>query len=190
MDNQEQTEFSLSLPWPVLPVMVPGLAHLTFASLALMGITPNAAFSFTHLLLLIAVFWTALDRKRYEPVVCFIVVLVVSAITDIVFLALYFKILSSTSDLARFSSALVIINLLGKPVTLILSILALYSRRESFGITFSRSGTDDAESDSVQPKQTPATTPEHKPANVVPRVYGQPASYPPPKPASVYSAAQ
>ena len=166
--------------------MIPGLVHFTFASLALIGLV-SLSFVFTHLLLLVAVFWTALDRKRYEPVVCFMVVLVVSAITDIVLLALNFNALVSISDLGRFIAAMIIINLLGKPITLILSILALYSRKENFGIAFNRSGTDDVQSDSAQPYQTPATypaTPEYKSANVAPSGSDQPASYQPPQPAT------
>ena len=178
-------KFSFSLLLPVLPVMIPGLVHFTFASLALIAIV-NLSFFFTHLLLLVAVFWTALDRKRYEPVVCFMVVLVVSAITDIVILALNFNAFVSISDLGRFTVAMIIINLLGKPVTLILSIFALYSRRESFGITFYRSGTN-VQSDSAPPNQTPPTyptTPRYTSVNVdvVPPGHGQPASYPPPQP--------
>ena len=175
-------KFSYSLLLPVLPVMIPGLVHFTFASLALIAIV-NLSFFFTHLLLLVAVFWTALDRKRYEPVVCFMVVLVVSAITDIVILALSFNtIVRIFGDLGRFTVAMIIINLLCKPVTLILSILTLYSRRESFGITKSN-----AQSDSAKPNQTLPTyptTPEFTPVNVgvVPPGHGQPASYPPPQP--------
>ena len=186
MANQGQ-KFPFSLLLPVLPVMIPGLVHFTLASLALMGPVPTASFFFTHLLLLVAVFWTALDRKRYEPVVCFMVVLVVSAITDIVMLALFFNVVTFSGDLGRPTVVMIIVNLLGKPVTLILSILALYSRRESFEITFNRSGTDDVQSDSAQPYQTPATypaNPEYKPANVAPSGYGQPAGYQPPQPAA------
>ena len=167
--------------------MIPGLVHFTFASLALIGLL-SSSFFFTHLLLLATVFWTALDRKRYEPVVCFMVVLVVSAITDIVMLALNFNVFVRLSDLGRFAVAMIIINLLGKPVTLILSILALYSRRESFEITFNHSGTkSNAQSDSAQPNQTPPTypaTPQYTPVNVdvYPPGHGQPASYPPPQP--------
>ena len=73
MANKGQ-KFSLSPLLPVLPVMIPGLVHFTLASLALIGPVPTASFFFTHLLLLVVVFWTALDRKRYEPVVCFMVV--------------------------------------------------------------------------------------------------------------------
>ena len=184
MANQGQ-KFSFSLLLPVLPVMIPGLVIFTLASLALMGTVPSlASFLFTHLLLLVAVFWTALDRKRYEPVVCFMVVLVVSAITDIVPLALTFNTLV-ISDLGRFTVAVIIINLLCKPVTLILSILALYSRRKNFGITFNLSGTI-AQSESAQPNQelpTHPVTSEYRPLNVVPSESGQPGSYPPPQPA-------
>ena len=151
---------SVSLSFPVLPVMIPALVHFTLVSFAL--VSPLLfSFLFTHLLLLVAAFWTALDRKRYEPVVCFMVVLVVSGITDMVLLGLSFNILTTRSgSTGQFSAAMVIINLLGKPVTLILSALALYFRRESFGINFNLSkhfGGRSAEE--AQPYQTSATYP-------------------------------
>ena len=186
MANQGQ-KFFFSPLMPVLPVMIPGLVHFTLSSLALTGPVPTTSFFFTHLLLLVAVFWTAQDRKRYEPVVCFMVVLVVSAITDIVMLALFFNnFVSVFGNLGRFTVAMIIINLLGKPMTLILSILALYSRRENLVITFNLSGTN-AQSDSAQPNQEPPTYPatsEYRPLNVVPSGYGQPAS--PQLPQSAY----
>ena len=116
------------------------------------------------------------------------VTLVVSGIADAVVLGLNFGV-STRTDAGRFFLAMMFINLLGKPVTFILSILALYSRRESFGISFGRntqSGSAEA-----QPYQAPVTTyphSEYKPDSApsgygYPPQTGQPTSYPPPPPA-------
>ena len=143
---------------PVLPMMIPALVHSTLASLISIQSVDTV---WPHLVLLAVAFWTAIERKRYEPVVCFMVALVTTAILDIVFLAFTFSApgSSSTFNAGRISVVFVIINLLGKPVTLILSILALYSRRESFRITLGRN----MQPSSTAEAQTPIMTPEDKP---------------------------
>ena len=185
MAESRQRKFVL-LCCPVLPMMIPALVHFMFDSLATLT-SVSAHIVWPHLVLLAVAFWTALERKRYEPVVCFMVALVTTAIFDIVLLALTFSAPAgrSTFNAGLISAVFVIINLLGKPVTLILSILALYSRRESFRITLGRN----MQPSSTAEAQTPIMTPEDKPVcstEYRAQAFDQPTSYSPPLPATKY----
>ena len=161
MAESRQSKFVL-LCCPVFPMMIPALVHSTLDSLAALT-SVSAHIVWPHLVLLAVAFWAALERKSHEPVVCFMVALVATAIVDIVLVFSSFSALTSSNFSAGLiPAAFLIVNLLGKPVTLILSIFALYTRRKSFRITFGRNMQSSSAAEAQQPITTPAH-PEDKP---------------------------
>ena len=126
LSSQPLSDLSL----PLIPVLIPALAHFTLATLALTTVFAGSIV-YSHVALLLVTLWATLDRKRWESVAAFMFVLTVSGLADIILLGVSFTQFNTTPSM-RFGAAMIIINLLGKPVSLVLSVLALYSRRSSF----------------------------------------------------------
>ena len=131
-----QTLSTLSLP--LIPVLIPALVHFMLATLALTTAFAGSVI-FSHLALLLVTIWAALDRKRWESVAAFIFVLSVSALGDMIVLGVF---QFNDGPSGRFGTAMIIINLLGKPISFISSLLALYSRRDSFRFSLTRNQYD------------------------------------------------
>ena len=138
-EKQPTQRFSLTLSTlslPLIPVLIPALLHFMLATLALTTAFAGSVV-YSHVALLLVTVWAALDRKGWESVAAFIFVLSVSGVTDIIVLGVFFNQFNAAPS-ERFGAVMIIINLLCKPISLIFSILALYSRRDSFKFSLTK----------------------------------------------------
>lgn len=131
-----QTLSASTLSLPLIPVLIPALVHFTLASLALTTVFAGSLV-YSHVALLLVTVWAALDRKCWESVAAFMLVLTVSGLADIILLGVSFNQYTASGPMT-FGAVMIIINLLGKPISLILSVLALYSRRDSFKFSLTK----------------------------------------------------
>ena len=136
---KSKTAFSIqlsALSLPLLPLLISGLTHFTLIALALTTIFAGSLV-YSNVVLLLVTVWAALDRKRWEPVVAFIVVQLVSGLAEMIVLGVHFPMFKSTGAM-QFGAAMVIINLLGRPVSLVLALVSLYSRRQTFEFSLTK----------------------------------------------------
>ena len=130
--SQRFSQALSTLSLPLIPVLIPALAHFMLATLALTTLTVFAgSVVYSHVALLLVTVWAALDRNRWESIAAFMFVLTVSGLADIILLGVSFNQLTGTGP-GTFGAVMIIINLLCKPISLISSLLALYSRKDSF----------------------------------------------------------
>lgn len=155
--SKSKTPFSVqlsALSLPLLPVLISGLAHFSLIALALTTIFAGSLV-YSNVVLLLVTVWSALDRKRWEPVAAFIVVQLVSALAEMIVLGVNFPSFNTTGAM-RFGAAMVIINLLGRPVSLVLALVALYSRRHSFEFSLTKKQKQDIDYEYVGTPYTQA----------------------------------
>ena len=155
---KSKTAFSVqlsALSLPLLPLFISALTHFSLIALALTTIFAGSLV-YSNVVLLLVTVWAALDRKRWEPVAAFIVVQLVSGLAEMIVLGVHFPSFDTTA--MQFGAAMVIINLLGRPVSLVLALVALYSRRQTFEFSLTKKQQkQDVDYEYVESGDTPYT---------------------------------